>query len=369
MRAIILASLLFLAQVAAAAPKVTIEVETPPTAGSRLTLKVSDEPLASVLERVATSLGFSQVECPDRELGKAKVTCDFKDRPAWQCLLELAEKHAMTFGIQDRTLRIAPAGEGVVMTYTGGERFLACFAQRPSGAPVAQGGIGCGVWILTARRLAATCTALTIEKQGDAAGKACAYVSLPRDPRDTRPILPADGRVRLAAGKEAPSPWKSLGSLTFKMKSELVTKRVVATFSGLDLSGAGLPLSAKHGEELLPRLDALVSRGNFVDVETSLPSTSAGEFVMQSRRGMDPMAIVAARYGVLPELLDAAGNRFLPAVLVGKGDGTRVKLTFRVTRHQAQKAGGLARVSLRWTKVLSSTTREDLLEFDPLKRK
>ncbi len=345
--------LMGLSAVCAAEPNSCVEI-VDVTPGAKITLATTDRPAAEVVGRIARKLGFEEVVVKDPAIDEMTVSCDFKDRPAWDCLVELFTRHGLTFGggdlFKDYALTLY-RDTGKRFRYRTATGLVARFSQKPAGTAAGHHTQPCQVWIRDELGLGWSMKRIEVCDAKDAKG------------------LPVDVlRFALFSGRPQLSPrpdgerWPGLSAFTLKAKVDYVTRRKVVRIEGLSAGMKAHPV-LEDGRELM-RVDRVARRHGRFDIEISWPSTSEDSMVAQGGHGSPAGAGLSFIAGWDAALHHAAtGKRLIPSVISAEGNGTRMRLKLGIRPNRAPL--GAVRVTL--LKTLETQTRDVTFAFTDLK--
>lgn len=355
-----LALLLFLVgALDAAEPHVSVKTADAPSA-TRITFEATDKPVIELIETIARRMGFSEVIVKDPALRLPRGSCKFENKLAWTCLVELLEKHKMTWGGgqtgKDYALTLYP-DKNRQYSYRVAGPLVARVWQAPVGTRVNNPlrNLPCRIWIRHEPGVSIRFSELAAKDQADASGKTANVIEFK--------LLGIEPQLRLT--KNA-SPWPGLSKLTLQGMMRQVSRRATVTLTKLS-TGEHAKLIAHEGNQLFT-LDRVAYAGHFVDVHLSLASESQTLLVAQGGRGTPPEQALEALTDMRVAVLLPSGTQISPGVISAEGDGKRLKIMLRLSRHQVTKAGGIGTLSLRLSTTLKSKDVPFQMAFDGLAR-
>ena len=350
--ALILAVLISFATYAEDKPKVTTALVVCEKA-TLIDLEAKDKPALEIISEIAKKMGYDKVIDKEKVAENLKYSCSFKQKPAFECLTEICDNLKLVYGGagigEDFALGIYKPGKWKSYVRPSGG-FAAVFSQAAEGTTMDDPfHKPFSLRIRVEPTVSCTFKDASVIDQKNAAGKPCDVIALQAMPFG----------VQEAPGKDKANPWPGLSSFTVKANVEVAKKKLVATVSGLSMATAAFPV--QHESKELFTIVKVADAGHLLVLETSIESTSKARGVLQGGWGNPVGPQIEAAIGAQMDFTDTKGAPQSPVVISWEGDGAHLKVSFKFPKAKLDAAGGIAGLTLKFSKVLE---KEDLpLEF------
>jgi hypothetical protein len=230
--------------------------------------------------------------------------------------------------------------------------FAAVFTQAPEGTPFTDPfRRPYSLRIRVEPNVDCTFKSAAVVEQKNVADKPCDLIGLQALPYG----------VQEAPGKDKADPWPALSEFTVKATVEIAKKKLVATVSGLSNAITAFPV--QHEGKDLFTIVKVADAGHLLALETTVPGASKVKGVMQGGWGNPVGPQIEAALGVRIDFTDAKGAPQSPAVISWEGDGTNAKVTFKFPKAKLDAAGGIAGLTLKYSKVTEKEEAPLLFQF------
>jgi len=318
-------------------------------AATKITLEIKDTDIGKIIDTIAKEMGYPGVVM-EKDAGQGvKGTCCVKNKPAWECLVEIFKKHNLTLGnggigSDPRKLHIYPAGN-TEFTYSPNGPFLVRMWQKPVGTTLNHPGRQpVSVWFVAEPRLQWSCTRIEANEQKNAKGEACDVIGFE--------LVPGGG-IQL---NKATQPWPGLRSLAIKADMEVVTEMAQASLPSL--AGLKRPHVVKDskGNELFT-FEGIKKDGRMMRVAFSFPSTDESSGVAQGGWGNSTEEALERLAGVKVSIVGKNGKYRAPTI-AHEGNGKRMSVTFSYSSNGFRQFGGPQNMKLTFAKPVKKATQK-----------
>jgi len=350
--ALVLAVLFTFATSAEDKPKVSSLIEVCQKT-TLIDLEAKGKPALEIIGEIAKKMGYEKVIDKDKIAENLKYSCNFKQKPAFECLTEICDNLNLVYGGagigEDFALGIYKPGKWKSYVRPSGG-FAAVFAQASEGTSLGDPfHKPFSLRIRVEPDISCSFKDVSVIEQMNAAGKPCDLIGLQAVPFGVQEV----------PGKDKTDPWPGLSSFAVKATAEVAKKKLVATVCGLTSAISGF--SVQHESKELFTIVRVADAGHLLVVETSIESASKARGVVQGGWGNPVGPQVEAAIGAQMDFADGKGVPQSPVVISWEGDGTHSRVSFKFPKAKLDAAGGIAGLTLKFSKILEK--EEVPLEF------
>lgn len=323
--------------------------------GTLIDLEVKDKPVTEVVECIIKQMGYEKLVVKGNTAAGQTISCSYKQRPAWECLVDIFERTGTTLGGgeigADYAFVLAPGGKNPLV-YQVREGVLVRIAQVAAGTATPEDDHHyrpIGLRICAEPKVSFEPATVAMSNQKDGSGKAIELIACE--------VMMGNPQLRIL---QQPNPWPGLSAVTLKLDGTFVSKRFDGEVG--ELAVGRKAETVKHDTTELFTLDGVADAGNSVRLKISFNSPSKDEGVMQGGWGFPVESSIEKIAGTRFELW-GEGKHVSPIVFSYKGDGQRMRIELGFTRHLLKDAGGLNKTRLRFSHIVEKTPATLTFEF------